>query len=121
MSKTPILQVKDLTVEFGQFTAVNHISFDLHEGETLAIVGESGSGKSVTAMSIMRLVALGSRGRITSGEILLRQADGSVIDLVKQPERVMRGIRGNHISMIFQEPLTSLNPVYTVGDQIAAG
>ncbi|MEM7116889.1 MAG: ABC transporter ATP-binding protein [Chloroflexota bacterium] len=117
--KTPLLQVRNLTVKFGQFTAVNNISFDLRKGETLAIVGESGSGKSVTAMSIMRLVALGSRGRITSGEILLQQADGSVIDLVQQPERIMREIRGNRISMIFQEPLTSLNPVYTVGDQIA--
>ncbi|MEM8859452.1 MAG: ABC transporter ATP-binding protein [Chloroflexota bacterium] len=116
--KKPILQVKNLTVKFGSFTAVDDVSFDLHHGETLAIVGESGSGKSVTAMSIMRLVALGSRGRITNGEILLHQDDGSVIDLVKQPERVMRSIRGNHISMIFQEPLTSLNPVYTVGDQI---
>ena len=73
MAKTPILQVKNLTVQFGSFTAVNDVSFDLHRGETLAIVGESGSGKSVTAMSIMRLVALGSRGRITSGEILLQQ------------------------------------------------
>ena len=118
-SETPILQVKNLTVEFGSFKAVDDVSFDLHRGETLAIVGESGSGKSVTAMSVMRLVALGSRGRITNGEILLRQDDGSVIDLVQQPERVMREIRGNHISMIFQEPLTSLNPVYTVGDQIA--
>lgn len=116
--QTPILQVKNLTVQFGSFTAVNDVSFDLHRGETLAIVGESGSGKSVTAMSVMRLVALGSRGRITNGEILLHQDDGSVIDLVKQPERVMRSIRGNHISMIFQEPLTSLNPVFTVGDQI---
>ncbi|MEM7346947.1 MAG: ABC transporter ATP-binding protein, partial [Chloroflexota bacterium] len=117
-SGSPILQVKNLTVEFGSFKAVDGVSFDIHRGETLAIVGESGSGKSVTAMSIMRLVALGSRGRITNGGILLRQDDGSVIDLVKQPERVMRQIRGNHISMIFQEPLTSLNPVYSVGDQI---
>lgn len=69
-------------------------------------------------MAIMRLIALGSRGRITSGEVLLHQADGSTIDLVKQPERVMRSIRGNEISMIFQEPLTSLNPVFTIGDQI---
>ena len=81
--KTPILQVKNLTVQFGSFTAVNDVSFDLHHGETLAIVGESGSGKSVTAMSVMRLVALGSRGRITNGEILLHQDDGSMIDLVK--------------------------------------
>ncbi|MEM7536641.1 MAG: ABC transporter ATP-binding protein [Chloroflexota bacterium] len=115
---SPILQVRNLTVQFGSFTAVDNLSFDLYDGETLAIVGESGSGKSVTAMSIMRLVALGSKGRITNGEILFRRSDGEVIDLVQQPEPVMRGVRGNNISMIFQEPLTSLNPVYTVGDQI---
>ncbi len=115
---TPILQVRNLTVEFGQFTAVDQLSFDLYNGETLAIVGESGSGKSVTAMAIMRLIALGSRGHITNGQVLFRQADDSVIDLVQQPEQIMRQIRGNNISMIFQEPLTSLNPVYTIGDQI---
>ncbi|MEM7126964.1 MAG: ABC transporter ATP-binding protein [Chloroflexota bacterium] len=114
----PVLQVHNLTVQFGNFVAVDNLSFDLHEKETLAIVGESGSGKSVTALSIMRLVALGSRGRITAGEVLFQRADGQVIDLVQQRESVMRSIRGNHISMIFQEPLTSLNPVYTVGDQI---
>ena len=119
MSKQPILQVRDLKVEFGSVTAVDGVSFDLYEGETLAVVGESGSGKSVTALSIMRLVALGSRGRITQGEVLFRRKDGEVIDLVKQDEATLREIRGNHISMIFQEPLTSLNPVYTVGDQIA--
>ena len=117
-NRSPILQVNNLTVEFGSFTAVDGLSFDLFNGETLAIVGESGSGKSVTAMSIMRLIALGSRGRITNGEVLFRQSDDVVIDLVQQPEQVMRQIRGNNISMIFQEPLTSLNPVYTVGDQI---
>ena len=130
-TKKPILQVRDLTVQFGSFTAVDNLSFDLRSGETLAIVGESGSGKSVTAMSIMRLIALGSRGRITSGQILFdmphshangsalsNQSDGGLIDLVQQPEPIMRKIRGNHISMIFQEPLTSLNPVYTVGNQI---
>lgn len=114
----PILQIRDLTVKFGSFTAVDSLSFDLNPRETLAIVGESGSGKSVTAMSIMRLIALSSRGRITNGKVLVQQPDGSQLDLVQQPERVMRKIRGNHISMIFQEPLTSLNPVYTVGNQI---
>jgi len=114
----PILDVRNLTVRFGNFTAVDHLSFELHAGETLAIVGESGAGKSMSAMAVMRLVALGSKGRITEGEILFRQADGTVIDLAQQPERIMREIRGNHISMIFQEPLTSLNPVYTVGDQV---
>ena len=114
-----ILQVRNLTVKFGSFTAVDQLTFDLNAGETLAIVGESGSGKSVTAMSIMRLVALSSRGRISNGQILFHfQMSDSVIDLVQQPEAVMRKIRGNHISMIFQEPLTSLNPLFTVGNQI---
>ncbi len=114
-----VLSVRNLTVTFGSFTAVDSISFDLHPGRTLAVVGESGSGKSVTALSIMRLVELGSRGRITGGEILFRSPDGSVIDLVRTEEEEMRHIRGNQISMIFQEPLTSLNPVYTVGNQVA--
>ncbi len=115
----PVLSVRDLTVTFGSFTAVDTVSFDLHPGRTLAVVGESGSGKSVTALSIMRLVELGSRGRITNGEILFRRPDGSVVDLVRTDEEEMRHIRGNQISMIFQEPLTSLNPVYTVGNQVA--
>ncbi|MCL4141340.1 UNVERIFIED_CONTAM: hypothetical protein GTU68_048968 [Idotea baltica] len=105
----PLLRVRDLTVAFDSFTAVDGVSFDLHEGQTLAVVGESGSGKSVTALSIMRLVELGTRAKI--GE--------EAIDLLKQSEARMRSIRGNHISMIFQEPLTSLNPVYTVGNQVA--
>ncbi len=113
-----ILEVKDLTVKFGTFTAVNGLSFNLKDGETLSIVGESGSGKSVMAMSIMRLIGLGSRGRITNGEILFRQSDGTILDLVQETERGMRDIRGNNISMIFQEPLTSLNPVFTIGNQI---
>ena len=116
---TPLLSVRGLTVSFDDFIAVDSLSFDLHEGETVAIVGESGSGKSVTALSIMRLVTLGTRASIDDGEILFRRPDGSVIDLVTQPEDVLRDIRGNQISMIFQEPLTSLNPVYTVGNQVA--
>ena len=115
----PILSVRNLTVTFGSFTAVKDVSFDIHEGQTLAVVGESGSGKSVTALSIMRLVDLGTRGKIEGGEVLFRTPSGDVIDLVQQSESTMRGIRGNQISMIFQEPLTSLNPVYTVGDQVA--
>lgn len=70
----PVLQVNHLTAKFGRFTAVDRLSFDLHEGETLAIVGESGSGKSVTALSIMRLVALGSWGRIINGQVWFRQS-----------------------------------------------
>jgi len=116
---TPLLSIRNLTVTFGSFTAVDDISYDLHDGQTLAVVGESGSGKSVTALSIMRLVDLGTRGRIKDGEILFRQPDGSVVDLVQLDEDEMREIRGNQISMIFQEPLTSLNPVFSVGNQVA--
>lgn len=115
----PLLSVRDLTVTFGSFTAVDRVSFDIHAGQTLAVVGESGSGKSVTALSIMRLVELGTRGKIENGEILFRTPEGDVVDLVQQDEEPMRRIRGNQISMIFQEPLTSLNPVYSVGDQVA--
>ena len=115
----PLLSVRDLTVTFGSFTAIDRVSFDIHAGQTLAVVGESGSGKSVTALSIMRLVELGTRGKIENGEILFRTPEGDVIDLVTQSEDRMRDIRGNQISMIFQEPLTSLNPVYSVGDQVA--
>lgn len=98
--------------------AVDDVSFDLHEGQTLAVVGESGSGKSVTALSIMRLVELGTRAEIAEGEILFRREDGSVVDLIKSTEPEMRDVRGNEISMVFQEPLTSLNPVYTTGNQV---
>jgi glutathione transport system ATP-binding protein len=118
-SQDPVLSVRDLKVSFGGFQAVRGVSFDLHPGKTLAVVGESGSGKSVTALSIMRLVDLGTRGKIDSGEIVYRKGDGSFVDLAVAPESTMRDIRGNHISMIFQEPLTSLNPVFTVGYQVA--
>nr|WP_208454648.1 ABC transporter ATP-binding protein [Jannaschia marina] len=114
----PLLSVRNLTVKFGEFKAIDGLSFDLYPGKTLAVVGESGSGKSVTALSIMRLVELGTRAKVAEGEVLLRRDDGSTIDLLKQSERAMRSIRGNDISMVFQEPLTSLNPVYTTGDQV---
>ncbi len=112
-----LLSVKDLQVTFktddGIVRAVNGLSFSLEAGETLGIVGESGSGKSVTALSVMRLIAM-PPGRIEAGSI-----DFGGQDLLKLGEAQMRQIRGNKISMIFQDPMTSLNPVLTVGDQIA--
>ncbi|QQR38362.1 ABC transporter ATP-binding protein [Devosia rhizoryzae] len=118
---TKLLSVKDLRVGFGRDPKANEVvkgvSFDLDAGETLAIVGESGSGKSVTALSINRLVDFGG-GRITSGSIALTRSDGSVLDVRTAEERILRSVRGHDVGMIFQEPMTSLNPVHTVGDQI---
>jgi peptide/nickel transport system ATP-binding protein len=117
----PLLSVSDLRVGFGRNPQANEVvrgvSFDLAGGETLAIVGESGSGKSVTALSINRLVDYGG-GRITGGSIKLRRADNSVFDLLTATERQLTKIRGAEIGMIFQEPMTSLNPVLTIGTQI---
>ena len=110
-----LLEVKDLTVEFkvkhGIVRAVNGLSFHVNEGEILAVVGESGSGKSVTSLSIMGL--LSDNGRVTKGQILYRGED-----LLKKSENEMRAIKGDKISMIFQEPMTSLNPVYRIKDQV---
>jgi oligopeptide/dipeptide ABC transporter ATP-binding protein len=112
-----LLDVVDLKTYFdtdeGTVKAVDGVSFHLDKGETLGVVGESGSGKSVTSLSVMRLIPV-PPGRIAAGQMLFEGQD-----LVKRSEREMRRIRGNEISMIFQEPMTSLNPVYTVGDQIA--
>ena len=114
---TPLLQVRDLTTRFrtdrGVVTAVDRVSFDLAGGETLAIVGESGSGKSVTALSILRLIP-NPPGEIASGEILF---DGQ--DLLRLTDSGIRAIRGNRIAMIFQEPMSSLNPGITIGRQVA--
>ncbi len=113
----PLLSVRGLTTRFrserGTVTAVDDVSFDVHSGETVAIVGESGSGKSVTALSILRLIP-DPPGRIVSGQIVF---DGT--DLVKLDDAAIRAIRGNRIAMIFQEPMSSLNPAITVGRQIA--
>jgi len=117
MSDMPILQVEGLNTLFftrqGLVRAVNDVSFHVARGEVLAIVGESGCGKSITALSVMRLVPT-PPGRIDSGRVLLEGRD-----LLALPEEEMRQVRGNEISMIFQEPMTSLNPVLTIGDQIA--
>src|SRR6478736_4501963 len=113
----PLLQVKDLNVAFdterGQVRPVRGVSFSIFPGQTVALVGESGCGKSVTALSILRLIPQ-PPGRVLGGEVRL---DGR--DLPGLSEREMRGVRGKDIAMIFQEPMTSLNPVYTIGDQIA--
>ena len=116
-----ILTVKDLTVEFSNdsntVTAVNGIDFEIRKGETIGIVGESGSGKSVTSLSIMRLISQ-PPGKITSGEIIFNSRQFGLVDLLQLSEKQIRKIRGDEISMIFQEPMTSLNPVYTCGDQV---
>jgi peptide/nickel transport system ATP-binding protein len=109
---TPLLDVQHLTVSFGGVPVVRDLSFQMHKGRTLCLVGESGSGKSMTAFSIMRLVP--EPGRIVSGSI---RFDGE--DLLSLNEKAMRGRRGRDISMIFQEPMTSLNPVLRIGRQIA--
>ena len=113
---SPLLSVRNLQVEFKTkelfVKALKEVSFDIHRGETLGVVGESGSGKSVTALSIMRLIPQ-PPGEITKGQILFDNKD-----LLKLSEKQIRKVRGNHISMIFQEPMTSLNPVFTVGYQI---
>ena len=114
-----LLAVDDLTVTFDEFTAVDSVGFTIEPGETLGVVGESGSGKSVTALSIMRLIEMGTRAKIARGRVELEMPDGSILDLLTQNEPTMRSICGNQIAMIFQEPLTSLNPVYPVGEQIA--
>ncbi|WP_322011792.1 dipeptide ABC transporter ATP-binding protein [Paraburkholderia sp. J12] len=117
-----IVAVDSLSVSFRRagatFEAVRNLSFAVDRGETLAIVGESGSGKSVTSLALMRLVEHGG-GTIAGGRIDFRRRNGQVVDLVRAPSAAMRSIRGADIAMIFQEPMTSLNPVFTVGDQIA--
>nr|WP_207384686.1 dipeptide ABC transporter ATP-binding protein [Achromobacter xylosoxidans] len=107
----------DFNTENGVFRAVENLDFDVRPGKTLAIVGESGSGKSVTSMAIMRLTDY-NNGRIATGQILFRDGDDREVDLTAASDERMRAIRGNDIAMIFQEPMTSLNPVFTIGDQI---
>ncbi|WP_157020218.1 ABC transporter ATP-binding protein [Mesorhizobium xinjiangense] len=115
-----MLKADDLQTHFimGSRAAksVDGVSLTVRRGETLAVVGESGSGKSVTSLSIMRLLA--HPGRIVGGRILYRLRDGTVVDLATTGQKLMRSIRGREIAMIFQEPMTSLNPLFTVGDQI---
>ncbi len=112
-----LLSIKNLKTAFttyeGKFLAVDGVSFDVHKGEVMGLVGESGCGKSVTALSILRILP-DPPGRVVGGEIIFEGRD-----LLKLPEAEMRAIRGGRIGMVFQEPMTSLNPVFTVGDQVA--
>ena len=111
----PLLSVRNLITRFdtpaGVFNAVDGISFSIYPGQTLALVGESGCGKSVTALSLMRLIT--EPGRIVGGQVIMENRD-----LLSITESQMRRVRGGKIAMIFQDPMTSLNPVYTVGNQI---
>ncbi len=117
-----VLAVNDMTVRFANsertVDAVRNLSFHVDRGETLAIVGESGSGKSVTSLALMRLVEHGG-GKIVNGSAALRRRNGQVLDVVKAGNATMRDVRGADVAMIFQEPMTSLNPVFTAGEQIA--
>src|SRR5690242_1813421 len=117
MHPDSVIEIEGLTVEFrtesGPVTAVHDLSMTIRRGETVVLVGESGSGKSVTALAIMQLIRRPA-GRIRSGAILFRGKDGKVRDLAQQPEREMRRIRGSDIAMIFQEPMTTLDPVFNI-------
>jgi len=121
-STEPILAIQGLKTIFrirgGDVTAVNDVDLTVGAGETVALVGESGSGKSVTSLSVMRLLTR-NIGSIAAGSIRLRRKDGSGCNLVSLTEDEMRDIRGDDIGMVFQEPMSSLNPVYTIGDQIS--
>lgn len=121
MSNNILLEVKNLETHFkteeGLVKAVNKVSFTINKGETIGIVGESGSGKSVTSLSIMGLIP-NPPGFIAGGEILYHQSNGEVVDLAKLSDNDMRRYRGNEVAMIFQEPMTSLNPVFSCGDQV---
>ncbi|WP_456396163.1 ABC transporter ATP-binding protein [Thermococcus sp.] len=117
----PILEIKDLSVYFytyaGVVKAIEKVSFDVYRGETLALVGETGCGKSVTSRAITKLIE--SPGKIVSGQVIYHRNDGSTIDLLKLNEEEIREIRGNEIAYIFQDPHSSLDPLYTIGYQIA--
>ncbi|MDO5621857.1 MAG: ABC transporter ATP-binding protein [Paracoccus sp. (in: a-proteobacteria)] len=122
LDQQPLVSIEKLRVEFqtndGPVVGVKDVSFDIKPGECVCVVGESGSGKSVSSLSLMRLVEYGG-GEITQGRLLFDSNGKGPIDLRQQPPEVMRRIRGDQIGMIFQEPMTSLNPVFTVADQLA--
>ncbi|SFG50444.1 ABC transporter ATP-binding protein [Sulfitobacter dubius] len=123
-NEAPIAQIQGLRVEFqtkdGPVVGVEDVSFDINPGETVCVVGESGSGKSVSSLSLMRLVEYGG-GEIAGGRLLFERGEKGQIDLAASSGSLMRKIRGNEIGMIFQEPMTALNPVFTIGKQMTEG
>jgi len=124
MLDKPLARIENLRVEFetrdGRVVGVEDVSFAVNPGETVCIVGESGSGKSVSSLSLMRLIEYGG-GTIAGGRMLFDRKEGGEIDIAKTDQGLMRTIRGNEIGMIFQEPMTALNPVFTVGRQLSEG
>ena len=124
MLDNPITRVEKLQVQFetkdGTVTGVENVSFEIYPGETVCVVGESGSGKSVSSLSLMRLVEFGG-GEITNGKLIFDRKQGDSINLTEANQNEMSGIRGNEIGMIFQEPMTALNPVLTVERQLTEG
>ncbi len=124
ISGAPIAQIQGLRVEFqtkdGPVVGVEDVSFDINPGETVCVVGESGSGKSVSSLSLMRLVEYGG-GEIAGGRLLFERGEKGQVDLAASSGSLMRKIRGNEIGMIFQEPMTALNPVFTIGKQMTEG
>ncbi len=124
MLAQPIARIENLRVEFqtrdGPVVGVEDVSFNVTAGETVCIVGESGSGKSVSSLSLMRLVEFGG-GQITGGQVIFDRSEGGSIDMAQADQSLMRTVRGNEIGMIFQEPMTALNPVFTIGRQLTEG
>ncbi len=124
MLDQPLVTIENLRVEFqtkdGPVVGVEDVSFNVKSGETVCIVGESGSGKSVSSLSVMRLIEYGG-GTLAGGKMTFDRGDGHAIDLAETDQSLMRTIRGNEIGMIFQEPMTALNPVFTVGRQLTEG
>jgi oligopeptide/dipeptide ABC transporter ATP-binding protein len=122
ISGGPVLAVRDLRTYFyteaGTIRAVNGVTLSVGESETLAVVGESGSGKSVTGLTVMRLLAR-TTAKVVSGSVHFRDRAGKLVNILALPERAMQRMRGRDIAMIFQDPMSSLNPVFTIGDQIA--
>jgi peptide/nickel transport system ATP-binding protein len=116
MEKRPLIEIKDLCINFGTQETIKHLSYSINEGETLGVVGESGSGKSLTSLCVIGL--LHPAAKVISGEILFHH-NGKTVDLLQLNENEMRKLRGNEIAMIFQEPMTSLNPVIKCGEQVA--
>ena len=120
---TPLIDIQNLRVEFdtndGVVVGVEDVSFSINAGETVCVVGESGSGKSITSLSLMRLVEFGG-GRIAGGSLTI-QRDASGLNVAEAEDSLMRTIRGNEIAMIFQEPMSALNPVFTIERQLTEG